>query len=446
MKKLHITNAVLLLMISSIFFLKFNLVTIFSLLVISISIILVIADKITKQFKILPIGLIILLNYTLWIISGLIIGGIEFSMDIGTLKEYLEGEGRIFLYYLPLIYFSLVYANFRNIKFMDKILYSVVFISFLFVILWSLGIGKEILSIGKDFSGLITSHTAAGTFFGTIFLYIFLKALRKNERKDYIISLIAFIPLFLSASRQAILAVITVIFLYFIFEKQLKKFLFLFLVLCVIGIAGSETRGVERFKSLISYEFFSLVPLTIERIEPYKIDKSLARDLSDNEAITNALNRIILWGKAVLDFKSSPLIGIGFGRYNDKDLDFCGIPQFIYIACSAKENVYDVTSAHNSYLHFLSELGILGLITNMLIWIHLIRTLNKFERNFQKYSIYFSIAKYIVVFTLINAFFGHALAAPAIGFVSLSIIGLIYSFGFYLGRNVYETKLYIHRT
>ncbi|WP_457623729.1 O-antigen ligase family protein [Persephonella sp.] len=367
-------------------------------------------------------------------------------MDIGTLKEYLEGEGRIFLYYLPLIYFSLVYANFRNIKFMDKILYSVVFISFLFVILWSLGIGKEILSIGKDFSGLITSHTAAGTFFGTIFLYIFLKALRKNERKDYIISLIAFIPLFLSASRQAILAVITVIFLYFIFEKQLKKFLFLFLVLCVIGIAGSETRGVERFKSLISYEFFSLVPLTIERIEPYKIDKSLARDLSDNEAITNALNRIILWGKAVLDFKSSPLIGIGFGRYNDKDLDFCGIPQFIYIACSAKENVYDVTSAHNSYLHFLSELGILGLITNMLIWIHLIRTLNKFERNFQKYSIYFSIAKYIVVFTLINAFFGHALAAPAIGFVSLSIIGLIYSFGFYLGRNVYETKLYIHRT
>jgi O-antigen ligase len=71
-------------------------------------------------------------------------------------------------------------------------------------------------------------------------------------------------------------------------------------------------------------------------------------------------DRKAFWGRAWSDFKRSPVVGIGFGRYNDLN------PQFSSIGIgevATKADVYsDDRHAHNSYLHWLAEGGALWVL------------------------------------------------------------------------------------
>jgi len=81
-----------------------------------------------------------------------------------------------------------------------------------------------------------------------------------------------------------------------------------------------------------------------------------------------------VWSRAWDHFKSSPVVGIGFGRYNDSDLKFTSIG-IGRIATSGKpEN--DDRHAHNSYLHWMAEGGLVGLGVMIAFWILVVRNLH----------------------------------------------------------------------
>jgi O-antigen ligase len=69
------------------------------------------------------------------------------------------------------------------------------------------------------------------------------------------------------------------------------------------------------------------------------------------------------WGH----FKRSPIVGIGFGRYNDQKLEFSsiGIGEVATRAVVYNDNLH----AHNSYLHWLAEGGAIGLAVMLAYWI-----------------------------------------------------------------------------
>lgn len=69
--------------------------------------------------------------------------------------------------------------------------------------------------------------------------------------------------------------------------------------------------------------------------------------------------RLEYWPRAWRNFESSPVTGIGFGRYNDE-------PPVVR---------NDDKHAHNSYLHWMAEGGILGLGAMVVFWILLLRRL-----------------------------------------------------------------------
>lgn len=91
-----------------------------------------------------------------------------------------------------------------------------------------------------------------------------------------------------------------------------------------------------------------------------------AKDLSTQ-------TRLSLWDKAITLFKQSPIFGIGYGRYNDVQWHFdslrlSGKPGIL--AFYTQQNfVYNDTNAHSSYLHFLAETGIVGLLLILVFWI-----------------------------------------------------------------------------
>ncbi len=79
------------------------------------------------------------------------------------------------------------------------------------------------------------------------------------------------------------------------------------------------------------------------------------------------------WSKAWGHFKRSPVVGIGFGRYNDVNQEFVSIGVGEVVT---KAKVYnDDRHAHNSYLHWLAEGGILGLGVMIAFWILVTRGL-----------------------------------------------------------------------
>ncbi len=90
----------------------------------------------------------------------------------------------------------------------------------------------------------------------------------------------------------------------------------------------------------------------------------------------NVVTRFFYYKRALDDFRQSPIVGIGFGRFNDELKIYSGLPYVLYFATGGSV-VNDDSHAHNSYLHFLAEGGIAGLGLMLGVWIATFRWVGK---------------------------------------------------------------------
>ncbi len=139
---------------------------------------------------------------------------------------------------------------------------------------------------------------------------------------------------------------------------------------------------------------------------------------------TNA-TRFILWRDAWYDFSVSPLIGIGFGRYNDLRRDFKGVPGLVYVATAGDIENNDST-AHNSYLHFLAEGGVLGLLVTMFVWWSAWSEVSYLERRLSRSFIrpFHRAAKGSLAAMLVYSNFDHSLGSGSNVLLLMSLVGL----------------------
>jgi O-antigen ligase len=143
------------------------------------------------------------------------------------------------------------------------------------------------------------------------------------------------------------------------------------------------------------------------------------------EGDANLMSRIVLWAYALHHFLLSPLIGIGWGRFNDAQVIFSGIPGLMSIALQG-DRLFNVSSAHNSYLMVLCESGLVGLWLLLKVWWDLYKRLKKAQQDFRNSPFllgYYTGCQALIVFTLTAALFGHTLAAPANCMPVLTIVG-----------------------
>lgn len=95
------------------------------------------------------------------------------------------------------------------------------------------------------------------------------------------------------------------------------------------------------------------------------------QEVSDLED-PNVVTRFFYYQRAFDDFLQSPVVGIGFGRFNDELKIYSGVPHLLYFATGGSVENND-EHAHNSYLHFLAEGGVVGLGLMLGIWVSLFR-------------------------------------------------------------------------
>lgn len=257
-------------------------------------------------------------------------------------------------------------------------------------------------SLSADiFHGFFRAHNAAGAIYAMAALLAF--ALLAGRKRPSLLSWPAFwlattvTGLILTQSRTAYVAFVAAILLGFFLRRS-------------------------SFKRALKYGGPILVPLlACLLIQPTVTHRTEAvSDLDD----PNIVMRFAYYQRAIDEFTLSPIFGTGFARYNDQLKIYSGIPHFIYFATGGSvEN--DDLHAHNSYLHFLAEGGIVGLALMLGVWIATFRWVGKQKQIFEVGSFGHCLAQGIQACIVLEFFMSFTEHMMGTAVTSLTIFTMV---------------------
>jgi O-antigen ligase len=212
------------------------------------------------------------------------------------------------------------------------------------------------------FHGFFRAHNAAGAVYSIAALISF--ALLARAKNPSLLSWPAFwfaanvIGIVLTQSRTAYVAFLATLFIMFFRHRTFLK-------------------------TSIKYAFPILLPLLyLLLVQPAVTHR--AEEVSDLED-PNIVTRFLYFQRAMEDFSMSPIVGTGFGRFNDQLKIYSGVPHLLFFATGGSI-VDDDSHAHNSYLHFLAEGGVVGLALMLGVWIATFRWIGRQRQIFAEGS------------------------------------------------------------
>ena len=363
-------------------------------------------------------ALIVLLNYSYWLLSGFLVGAVGAS-DVFTV-EFLNGEGRVFIYYIPIILLSPFRFGDQHISAMYTVLEFCVYVTLLTFSLWMLGVGGG----AKNFQLLFTHHAAAGLFIAVLLLFMLVRAIESKKRRDLVFPVLLLAPLVWAGSRAAMVGLVLGIAWYLFVTGRIG--LSVVIGLFLVGFAGLVSTvapwGFSRTVEL--FDASTLDAIRYAASNP-NWDPTVEKEYGGPQ--WNVYWRIVFWGYALGLGLDSPFFGVGFGRFNDVSLIFQGVPHVMLFATGGAR-AFSTLQAHNSFLHVFSESGIFGLFLLLSFWFCLFRKAGRIIAT-QKANVlprayaYSMQASILIVFGA--AMFGHTLAAPSTGVFIMTLAAFV---------------------
>jgi len=266
--------------------------------------------------------------------------------------RFLRTDGNFFFCYILFFIFSVPFFNYRKaVNYYFRFLFiSFSIFSVLGIVEYVSGYSEFMTTVdptaGKIFHALNFAHNATGSVYALVSIFALVFFLKEKIRKKKILYLAIFalcvIALLLTKSRGSYLAFAAgLIFVFWMHFRSVKKVLLYLLGLIVISI-----------------------PVLW-------ITKTYERILQIFQTGGTAAVRLELWEKAWNLFSQSPLFGIGFARFNDiqsvTSERLAGL-RGIWTVYLNPRFYFDFSNAHNSYLQFLAEGGIIGLGLILMFW------------------------------------------------------------------------------
>ncbi|MDO6724719.1 O-antigen ligase family protein [Celeribacter halophilus] len=239
---------------------------------------------------------------------------------------------------------GLTFANEKNAENALRILASIAGVSF--IIFWPI----EAVILGhKNVHALFVAHNAAGGFFAVmavLSLFIF------DGKRRIFFSALFVIAVFETGSRGSLLGMLLVYVLYFASSNfglrwlVFGVFLFLTIWIAVWSKSFYGYAGTDLYRQEYSAEALELHAENSEQT-------GAVVGNSHNVYIRMA----IVWPRAVEIFSNYPLLGAGFGAYDDR----------IYlertdILAEASEVMHTNSHAHHTFLHVAAEQGVIGFV------------------------------------------------------------------------------------
>jgi len=301
---------------------------------------------------------LLVVAYLYWLLSYALTGA---TLENLVSFDFLRFDGALFIAYLPLLLVTDVRLDPLFIRRIVGVFLTIMSVVALVGLaeFFNGTIGSLLLSrlpeplqllhdasLSSDiFQGFFRAHNAAGGIYAMAALIAFsLLVLDKNPTFRSVPSFWVacnFVGLVLTQSRTGYLGFVGALLLVFFRRRETRRNAFKYSVLILVPL----------------YYMLQVQPVVNQRTEAVS-------DLED----PNVVMRFVYYQRAFDDFVQSPIIGTGFGRFNDDLKGFVGIPNLVFVATSG-QSVNDDLHAHNSYLHFLAEGGIIGMALMLSVWI-----------------------------------------------------------------------------
>lgn len=285
-----------------------------------------------NRFNYIFISLFFMLSY--FFISGLL-----YSPEAFFEYEFYRRDGNVFVTFSFLL--TLVLFRYKlNINMVfDYFLYATTVINFCCLIMH--------FTIGNSlYKFFFIGHNAAGGFLMMLTAISLSKLLSKHSVTNFLIFSINLVGLLATDSRGSIIGLFSAMVMLFAYKK------------------GYEKKGIAIFfvLQLLLYSFLYInAPSGFLSYAYNTYDKSLSYNDWDLSRLSTVIIRgFYLWPLAIYLFLKSPILGTGFGSYNDVPYDLVGKDNFFMYNDGTV--YFDDHHAHNTYLHVLAENGIIGLI------------------------------------------------------------------------------------
>ena len=326
---------------------KFLVITF--LLVMLISLIFFLKKRVITSYHSKILGLLLIIY--LYFIFSFLLSNQRF-IDLFKYK-FLRNDGNFFFCYI--MFFALA------VPFFDYKRLSGIYFKFLFAV----------------FSG-----------FSLFALFEFLSKLSVfTIRMQYIADDIFVALNFAHNATGSVYAMVSLFALVFFLKEKILKYKFVYLavlIICVAGLFFTKSRGSYtgfaaglvfilwmHFRSIKKF-LITLSALIICFIPIVYVTGTWSRILQIFDfKEANIAARFTYWAKAWYLFTKSPIFGIGYGRQNDISPAIYdklkGIPG-LFAFYLQPTYFFNDSQAHNSYIQFLAETGVIGLGLLLLFW------------------------------------------------------------------------------
>lgn len=255
------------------------------------------------------------------------------------------------------------------------------------------------------------SHNAAGGFFMVLLAYLVGRAIVAGFAGRWLALGVGTLALFMTDSRGSIVAILAAVGYDWCSRRwpRLARVLLLaFVAALVAGLA-------------VSYYVWQEMgaPVVYDYSEFSSVSDQLPTDMmSLGERPGTIMHRVfLLYPMAVDMFLQSPIVGIGFTRFDDFPVQISGMHGVL--AMNTAPPIHSNLHAHNSFLHIAAENGLVGLILLFL-------TVRAIYRSFTSRDMYTPVAM-IIGSLLFASLTEHRLTTPSQAAPAFVIVGLLWA-------------------
>ena len=385
--------------------------------------------------------IVLLINLLFWLAYAIICGAVTLQELVN--PAFYAGKGRIFLTYIPFVTLMALSVRHATLRAIDMIFRIFAAVTLLAVAANATGVLPDVLLRREGVVLLMSSHHSAGYFFAYVALYFIARILPAGlgaSHWDMLLAGTGLLGLLSTNSRTALLGVVLALALYYAGRILVPRVIFAACALAVVAVTAgppvlqatnprlaAKIAAISDPRTMVAAN--TAVRFVIEADDPVPFSEEL-----ENRQFNNITVRLYLWTIALKKFVQSPILGMGMMRWTDQrhSTTYSEIPGVLRILTDSGEREIGVGNAHNTYLMFLAQTGLVGLALILTFWIGLVMRLRRIAAQAKTYGDFdiqkLAIAGQLMVFFVFGAgFTAHSFAAPSIGFLPLMVAGALLS-------------------
>lgn len=278
--------------------------------------------------------------------------------------DFYRYDGNFIISYLPLLVFPFFSFKISLESVLKKFAYFVTAVNLLFYLFFFIKTKGGCLinpaAEGNTFDPFFKATNAAGGFYSVLASLVLGFYLRERKKIYLLLLFLIFLFLWGTTSRGSILGLLLGAGFYFLYQRRQK------------WLIGAAIIGIVTVQGIIVYNTYPYYKAYLFDSEDIGEDTQAYLDAAYGGQDTKEANLYIrafdTWPRGTALFLNSPVIGSGFGSVNDLPIKLnSGLPGIISFNGS-KNHFFNDAHAHHSYLHFLAEVGIIGLVVFLLFW------------------------------------------------------------------------------